>query len=159
MHHHRPLRQSWSLLCSLAVVATGLVFVLTTPAAKGTEPSVYRCTATDGSIEFRQFPCHGRDDSLLLEIDDRPSGWTPPDPADVFKDEPERKPRSSSAESSSDARKDAAADRRWEEKCLKKQHQIEQVNRKLRAGYTASEGQRLRHKRAEYEDYVKKFCD
>lgn len=111
----------------------------------------------DGRVEFRQFPCHGRDESLLLEIDDRPSGWTPPDPSEVFKEE-KAGGESSGAPSDDGPDEAAAADRRREEKCWKKDRQLEQVNRQLRAGYTASEGQRLRRKRAEYEDYLKRFC-
>jgi hypothetical protein len=110
----------------------------------------------DGGVEFRQFPCHGRDESLLLEIDDRPSGWTPPDPAEVFKEEEAGSDSSGSPGGEQD--ETTAVDRRREEKCWKKERQLEEVNRRLRAGYTASEGQRLRHKRAEHEDYLKRFC-
>ncbi|WP_200286194.1 hypothetical protein [Rhabdochromatium marinum] len=127
------------------------------------ESSVYRCTAADGSIEFRQYPCHGRDASVLLDIDQRPSGWTPPDPAEVFDAEDEAEAAAERSQAAAKARaeaaKAAAVERRQEEKCWKKHHQLEQVERKLRAGYQASEGQRLRHKRTEYEDYLKRFCD
>jgi hypothetical protein len=163
MHPHQQPKtgriRRWFLAVAL-VPSIGLISSITALAA---EPSVYRCTAADGSIEFRQFPCHGRDDSLLLELDDRRSGWTPPDPKTVFTEEPKRAKRDASPRSSKDAAreaaKDAAVDRRWQEKCLKKQHQLDEVKRKLRAGYKASEGQRLRHKRAEYQEYLEKFCD
>lgn len=152
------------LLSPLSTRALLWGLALLAPVTEAAEPNVYRCTAADGSTEFRQFPCHGRDEGELLEIDNRPSGWTPPDPADVFPDgfftdARESKARESSTQSDGDARKDAAADRRWQEKCLKKQHQLDDVQRQLRAGYTASEGQRLKHKRAQYEEYIEKFCE
>ncbi|WPL18842.1 hypothetical protein Thiowin_03933 [Thiorhodovibrio winogradskyi] len=177
MHNHHAFN-TWRAMACVCALACGVLPYLvavfparaaespTTGSTGGStggssiEPSVYRCTMPDGRIEFRQFPCHGRDESLLMEIDDRPSGWTPPDPAEVFKEERATTDRSSGTRgASSDARKAAAVDRRREEKCWKKEQQLEQVNRNLRAGYKIGEGQRLRHKRAEYQDYLRRFCD
>lgn len=139
--------------------ALALMLGLATPCAAAEEPGLYRCTSADGRIEFRQFPCHGRDDSLRLELNDRPSGWIPPDPSEVFQEDPRPEVSSAADRSADTARKAAAVDRRREEKCWKKEHQLDQVNRKLRAGYQASEGNRLRAKRREYQDYLKRFCD
>lgn len=122
------------------------------------ESRVYRCIAPDGRVEFRQFPCHGRDTSDLLQLDDRPSGWVPPKPSEVFDRRPDDKSRARST-ASSNASREAAADRRREEKCWNKEHQLEQVNRKLRKGYRAGEGESLRQKRREHQDYLRRFCD
>ena len=160
MLNHQTFRILRLISCVCALAAGVLSGLAGVSPGRADEPNVYRCTMSDGSIEFRQFPCHGRDESQLLEIDDRPSGWIPPDPSAVFAEEkPKTRSASGSDEASSDARKEDAADRRQAEKCWKKEQQLEQANRKLRAGYRPAEGQRLRHKRAEYEDYLKKFCD
>jgi len=111
---------------------------------------VFRCTAADGSIEFRQYPCHERDTSLRIDIDDSPTGWTPP----ASKASPPAKKKPLPTKPAMIEQDEAVVDRCW-----KKQRQLDDVNRRLRAGYTASQGVRLRQRRGDYEAYIRRFCD
>jgi hypothetical protein len=45
------------------------------------------------------------------------------------------------------------------DRCWKKQRQLDEVNRRLRAGYTPVQGERLRQRRRDYEAYLRRFCD
>ncbi len=40
-----------------------------------------------------------------------------------------------------------------------KQRQLDEVNRRLRAGYTPVQGERLRQRRRDYEAYLRRFCE
>jgi hypothetical protein len=118
--------------------------------AAGEPPEIYRCTAPDGAVEFRQYPCHERDASSRIDIDDSPTGWVPPTPAP--RPAPPAAPRfTKPAMVEQDP---ALADRCW-----KKQRQLDEVNRRLRAGYTPVQGERLRQRRRDYEAYLRRFCD
>jgi len=126
-----------------------LLLALLPPAAFAEPPTVYRCVTAGGSIEFRQYPCHERDTAKRIAIEDRRTGWVPPKPragSSQGKDEHPTKPAMIE-------RDPALADRCW-----KKQRQIDDVNRRLRAGYTPAQGVRLRQRRSDYEAYLRRFC-
>lgn len=126
-----------------------LLLPLLPPAAFAEPPTVYRCVAAGGSIEFRQYPCHERDAAKRIAIEDRRTGWVPPKPpagSSQAKDEHPTKPAMVE-------RDPALADRCW-----KKQRQLDDVNRRLRAGYTPDQGVRLRQRRGDYEAYLRRFC-
>ncbi|KAA6184406.1 hypothetical protein F2Q65_12580 [Thiohalocapsa marina] len=126
--------------------------LLLAPAAFA-QTQVYRCTAPDGSVEFRQQQCAARDTARQVEIEDQRTGWTPPSPPEETAPPPER----TRSRASGTAARDAAAQRQAE-RCLAKRQQIERVNAQLRAGYKADQGVKLRRRRAEYEDYLRQFC-
>ena len=50
-------------------------------------------------------------------------------------------------------------DLRQEQTCWKKRRQLEQVRTKLRRGYKASQGEKLRRSRRDYQDYLSRYCD
>ncbi|WP_058556191.1 hypothetical protein [Thiohalocapsa sp. ML1] len=110
------------------------------------QSSVYRCTAPDGSIEFRRHPCHGRDAAEELLIEDHSTGWVPPKPAPEPKGKT-AKPRPKTAD------KDRYAARCWQQR-----QQIERIENELRAGYTVARGERLKRKRREHEAFVNEYC-
>lgn len=114
------------------------------------ESTVYRCTAPDGRIEFRERPCDGRASEQALSIPDNRTGWVPPSPAPA--DEPEHKSRR-------DARSNPAADKDpYAERCWRKRQQIQGINNELRAGYQPARGERLKRRRREYEAFVDRYC-
>jgi hypothetical protein len=52
---------------------------------------------------------------------------------------------------------DGSRDKR-DEKCFKKRQQLEDINWQLRRGYKPSKGDRLRHRRRAYEEYLRRYC-
>lgn len=113
---------------------------------------VYRCTGEDGQVEFRQGPCvEGLQQEL--EIEDVEVGWEAP-AATV---ERNGRPRKTAAKKNriSSSRTDQ---KKREEKCLKTEQRLENINRKLRRGYKAGKGADLRHKRRQYEEYLDRLC-
>lgn len=108
--------------------------------------NLYRCEA-NGVPEFRQTPClDGRE--RRQQVIEASGGMTPSEPAVRLKRAPQKTTRTSrrSAETSN------------KKGCWNKRQQLEQVERKLRRGYKASEYQRLHDRQREYEDYLRQFC-
>jgi hypothetical protein len=108
---------------------------------------LYRCTR-DGRVEFRQTACPDGEQTLT-EVVDQSAGISPIEPAlrleSTTPEEPSsvletRQPRAS------------------EERCWKTRQRLEWVERRLRAGYKPSQYDGLHRKQAEYQDYLKRFC-
>jgi hypothetical protein len=129
--------------------AGALAIVLLLAAAElAADTAVYRCVNAAGGIELSQRLCAEGGEEILIE--DRLTGWTPPAGDNRQPVEQSPKPRKG-ATSVRPATKS-------ETTCWNKRHQLEQVNRKLRRGYTPAKGVELRHKRRMYEDYFSEFC-
>lgn len=133
------------------LVATGalLAAAVAAPAPAAAQSSVYRCTAADGSIEFRQHPCARGDHSETLQIQDNRTGWQPPQPGSAPKPKGQK------------ARKGATSTsprKQHVERCWKKRQQIARINNELRAGYKPARGERLKRRRRELEAYLNEFC-
>lgn len=134
--------------------ATVLLLLLLVAASTSADTIVYRCTTVDGAIEFSQFPCADGASEQEVSVQDRKTGWVP-------SDTPSRQTTKKTGKSRNRKRKAAGADQtvaRREEQCWKKRRLIEEVNRKLRRGYKAGQGVKLRDKRRDYEAYIREFC-
>jgi len=118
------------------------------------DTNLYRCVAPDGKIEFRQTHCAGGAEEEEVQVEDRMTGWEPA----KTKVEEETKDSTKSDDRKRKADKKAAARARQEEKCWKKKQLIKDINWKLRRGYKTSTGEKLRHRRRAYEDYIRRFC-
>ncbi len=112
---------------------------------------VYRCTGEHGQVEFRQRPCIDGSQQEL-EIEDIEVGWEAP----AAKVEVKKRPRKTTTKKSGTS---SANNKKREEKCLKTEQKLENINRKLRRGYKAGKGADLRHKRRQYEEYLDRLCD
>ncbi|MCU0833818.1 MAG: hypothetical protein MUC77_05175 [Chromatiaceae bacterium] len=130
--------------CACALAAVLLVANVELAA----DTRVYRCENAAGGIEFSQWPCAEAGEAISIE--DRLTGWTPTagPPATRVEQAPRRKAGVTRVRSA--AKSEAA--------CWNKRQQLEQVNRKLRLGYSPSQGVELRHKRRGYEDYLSELC-
>ncbi len=135
-----PLRQR-TLLCGALILAA------TTPTPG--QSTVYRCTAPDGSVEFREHPCRAQDTERALAIPDSRTGWVPPQPEPPVKQRPAAKSKRRSTTNDGD---------RYADRCWKKRQQIESINNELRAGYAPARGERLKRRRREYEAYLNRYC-
>jgi len=116
------------------------------------QASVYRCTAADGSVEFRQRACQEAHTSTQLQIEDNRTGWVPPageEPAAAAK---KRQTKPTRARTAADDKE------KYADRCWSKRQQIERVNAQLRAGYAPQRGVKLRRRRSEYEAYLSRYC-
>ncbi len=133
----------WFCCCQL------LFYSLSLPAA----PQLYRCVDAAGNSMFQQTACLVGEQSIIEVVDTR-VGWKPPKAskksAKVSK-KPPLKPVRSIA-------KQARERRKQDKSCWRAEQNLEQVDRKLRRGYKASAGDRLRAKQERYESYLKEFC-
>jgi hypothetical protein len=107
---------------------------------------VYRCQY-DGKIEFQQIPCQAGDETLL-PVTDHSGGLSPSEPG-------LRLPRPAHKAGKHSGRKPRGASER---QCWKKQQQLSRVERRLRAGYRASQYQSLHDRQREYEAFIRRFC-
>lgn len=143
----------WTRHCaSIAILAT---LGLSLAADGAAQTRVYRCTMPNGEIEFSQRPCAAGASEQELDVEDRRTGWTPPQPTAEPAAKPKRK-SGSGKKPGSPSRKSAEA--RREERCWKKRQLLDEVTWKLRRGYKAGKGVALRRKRRSYEDYIDRFC-
>lgn len=134
-------RATWLLISAALLTAWGQGMAQST---------VYRCTAPDGRIEFRERPCDGRDSAQELDIPDNRTGWVPPSPAPA--EEPERKRRQAGRPKPADDQD------RYADRCWRKRQQIQGIENELRAGYKPARGERLKRRRREYEAFLNRYC-
>lgn len=124
------------LLCSLLAIQPMTVSAAT----------LYRCDE-NGVVEFRSTAC-AAGEGRRIQVKNNSSGVTPSEPGLRLKNASEisdRKSRKGPTVSS-------------EKQCWAKRRQLDRVERRLRAGYKASEYQRLHDRQREYEDYLRRFC-
>jgi hypothetical protein len=142
----RPKPSPASLVFAAAVLGISVV------AARASTTTVHRCVKPNGQIEFRQTQCPPRAAEKEVTIEDRRTGWVPPKGTSK---PPKRqtKPRPTKTKNNSAKR------RRQEERCWKKRQQLNDVEWRMRRGYTSAQGEVLRHKQRSYEDYLRRFCD
>ena len=134
----------------LAAIALWLAMLGTASAAS---TDVYRCMTPDGNIEFQQGPCAGAADQSEVTLDDRPTGWVPPDPPRTRTDSKAKAHKETSRSRS--APKRAKPDERA---CWEKRQRLDDVEARLRHGYKAKQGMELKRKQESYEDYLHRFC-
>ena len=118
------------------------------PLASGT--MLFRCTAEDGAIEFRQHACSSGIEERFMVRDVR-VGWQPPE----VKGEKKKRVAKKAKKPSSNRKK---KQQKTERACFNKRQQLERVEWRLKRGYKASKGNELRMKRRQYEEYLDKFC-
>jgi hypothetical protein len=109
---------------------------------------LYRCTH-NGAVEFRQTACpEGHEEKT--EVIEQSHGISPIEPSLRLKDAPKQatvRPSKSLDKPSTET-----------ERCWKARQRLEGVERRLRAGYKASQYNGLHHKQAYYEEYLERFC-
>lgn len=126
------------------------------------QTSVYRCTAPDGSIEFRQQACDGSHEANQVEVLDRRTGWVPPSSPDLLKSSRPKAVRPASDEKTRDRRQGPSTRKgstgKDADRCWAKHQQIARINAELRAGYKPQRGVKLRRRRSEYEAFLSRYC-
>lgn len=137
-------------------ICTGLVWIYCCViGAAQAGVSVYRCTDSDGRVELRQTYCPSGDQQQL-RVDTSNLGWVRP----TVPDSSNRKSGSneSAAERRSGSERSRVSDEAKQRRCWKVENKLERIKRRLRKGYRASEGDELRQRRREQEQYLRRFC-
>jgi len=108
---------------------------------------LYRCTR-DGVVEFRQTACPDGEQAIT-EVTEQSGGIAPVEPTLRLQ------PPASRQDTTED---ETPQSRAVDERCWKTRQRLEQVERRLRAGYKPSQYEGLHRKQREYDDYLKRFC-
>ncbi len=120
---------------------------------------VYRCTQADGGISFQQQACAG--DGERIETGEAQPVWSPLRSGEKSlykqyrKRDRDRLKHKRKLAKSNARKKPGPAKLRA---CWNKGKQLEAVSAKLRRGYSPAEGEGLRRRRDNYEDYLRTFC-
>ncbi len=114
----------------------------------------FRCVQADGRFSFQRTRCAGEGESIV--VDSVQSGWTSLRAGEKsllksYRDrDSKRKQRSRKV-----AKKTKSVETTG---CWNKRKRLDAVNARLRRGYKPSQGEGLRRQRANYEEYLDKFC-
>lgn len=120
---------------------------------------IFRCTGTDGEPLYTQIPCDAAT-SVVRPLADGPGAATGIRDSErawlesrEHADRREARPASRTRAGSS-----PGAQARDRYLCREKRRALDAVKAKLRRGYKPGQGERLRRRRASYEDYIEVFC-
>ncbi|WP_456373642.1 DUF4124 domain-containing protein [Thiolapillus sp.] len=130
------------------------VFFLTGAA---TAAEVYRCTQPDGGVSFQQQACSH--EGRRIETGQAQSAWAPLRSAEKALYQRYRKRDRERLQRKRKLRRQTAGQSTVDERrCLLKRQQLESVSAELRRGYKAGRGEKLRRRRDNYEEYLRRFC-
>jgi len=135
-----------------------IVLVLLLCPAVVSSAEVYRCIDPDGGISFQQAAC--KREGERIETGEAQAAWVSLRREERKLYEAYRMRDRERIESRRKAERKRVAGRAKEDStaCYNKQHSLDNVQARLRAGYKPSEGDRLRRRRDYLEGYLRKFC-
>ncbi|WP_456449107.1 hypothetical protein [Thiolapillus sp.] len=124
-------------------------------AASATE--VYRCVQPDGSIAFQQQACS--QGGQRIETGEAQAVWAPLRSGEKSLYQHYRKRDQQRLAHKHKARSRVSRQRQRDERvCLAKRQKLDAVSAELRRGYKAGRGEKLRRRRDNYEEYLRRFC-
>jgi len=144
----------WAVLAG-AMTVLALMFAPLLAGEATAQTNVYQCTTPSGKIEFRQRPCNEGSEEQEITIEDQRIGWEPAKTKVEGQGEDTKK---KSSASKGEEEKSAEKAKKQADKCWDKRQQLDEVNTKLRRGYSPSEGVKLHDKRRKYEEYLSHYC-
>ena len=118
---------------------------------------VYRCPQADGGISFQQQACAA--EGRLIETGEAQAVWSAlrPEEKRLYESYRERD-RERQLRKRQARRQTARMEKADERACFLKRQRLDSVNARLRRGYKAGQGEALRRKRDQYEEYLRRFC-
>jgi hypothetical protein len=133
-----------ALLAAVLAVADG---------ASRVRADIYRCAQEQGSVSYQQIPCNAGSEPVVLP--DQGAGGSALRAGErallkQYADKRTAPPRKSAETSRQAVTEDKA--------CWRTRKQLEAVRTKLHRGYRLREGEALRRKRDNYQDYLRRFC-
>lgn len=114
--------------------------------------AVYRCIGQDGEPRFQQHACAGG--GGRVEVPPPALRWDPLRPAERQLVEQYRE-----AERVVYPAEPSAARPASERSCWKKRRSLERLSERLRHGYRAGQGERLRSRRDDLAEYLRRYCE
>jgi hypothetical protein len=148
---------------NLFFLASFLLALVTMSMPISADTVIFSCRGAQGETLFQQTPC-GEGPQKQHVYEDYQTGWKPAAP--LTKPAADTRRKANTPANSKKAKltgkrptskqSDKAAAK--QEKCFRKEQDLENVNRRLRRGYKPGTGKELRHKRRQYEAYLSKFC-
>ena len=116
---------------------------------------VYRCPQPGGGVLFQQFAC---EQGEVIQVEPAVSGWIGLRAEERAGLEATRKPASSAS-----AGRQQGSQTDWQsgddgKDCRKRRDRLDKTQARLRRGYKASEGERLRRQRDEDRAWLRRFC-
>lgn len=116
---------------------------------------IFQCTDAAGRVSYQDTACEG-DSRAIRQLETSPTQGLR-DGERAWLKALKARPTTVAAKTS---RKAPASEAQQQEKaCWKKHRQLDTVRAKLRRGYKASEGGKLRRRRRGLEDYLFRYCD
>ncbi|HED18570.1 MAG TPA: DUF4124 domain-containing protein [Gammaproteobacteria bacterium] len=144
------MEETMRTITCLAVTAAFLVVPFPASDARA---DVYRCVLDGGHVSYQQIPCHYGSKPMALK--DRRSGWSSLRPGEQALLNSYRKKDAARRRKPPGAHQKSVKETR---SCWNKRKQLEAIRSKLRRGYKLKEGNELRRKRDNYDDYLRQFC-
>ncbi len=126
--------------------------------------SIYRCTGSDGIPVFSQVACSPDATVVTPSVESSPAvvpdsaGLRDSERAWLKQWEKQRRSRilrGAGVNRSKQYRQSTGS----EQRCLGKRQQLARISARLRRGYKPSQGEKLRRRKGEYQDYLNAFCD
>ncbi len=119
--------------------------------------SVYRCTDSAGRVELRQTYCpSGDQQQLQVEIGN--VGWVRSKSTAGSGQMTGAKRKTGRRTSKSEKSEAPPPDEARQHRCWKAKNNLERIQRQLRQGYRPAQGEKLRQRRREQEQYLQRFC-
>ncbi len=124
-----------------------------------TAVELYRCEDDGGAVSFQQTPCTGN--GRRMTVGEVQAVWAPLRPGErslvqsYRERDRERLARQRAAER---AALRTQGQHLESSACFNKRHALEKVEARLRHGYPAGQGERLRRRRDYLEEYLSRYC-
>jgi len=133
-----------------------LLYLLLCLLTEQVSAQIYRCIGQNSEVLFQAARCSsGKQSSLSVKSTYQPSSGLRPSETRWLE---LRKKQRRKIKKPHKPRLKKTDFKKQDEKCWKKQQQLDRVKMKLRQGYKPVQGDRLRKKRRSYEDYLSRFC-
>ena len=117
---------------------------------------VYRCNDSSGGVTFQDVPCNGGSLVAVKPVQAAPQGIRASEKRWLRQREQQARRKSRTAVQRGTTQRQA---RQQEQRCWKKEQQLDKVRARLRRGYKPAQGEKLRRQRRSYEDYLSRYCD
>ncbi len=110
--------------------------------------TLYKCPGVGGAPQFQQMRC-SVEGGAEVQVDTRTSSWRRVKSSNQPKTSKKKRIKSKKVSQSKPVS---------EASCWRAEKRKEKASRKLRRGYKPSQGERLRQRRRDAEEYLRRFC-
>lgn len=134
-----------------ADILLGICLLLPLPALGD---AIYRCDGADGVPRFQSYPCPGGE---AVELPPPAARWEALRPGEraLLQQARRRERTARSTRPPRRSRKEHASART----CLARRQRVEALSAQLRRGYKPARGERLRRRRDNLAEFIRRFCD